>query len=303
MKRRYVLVLTMALLGIAASPVVGASLSETFPTDPVVNGRFISTSFGTETSFAFDSANESLMAVLDVDYSVAYYLSTPPFAPIRNTNDVTFSFTFRVVQMDTRILPTAFIGLLTTNHVGIGGDGLTVALSSSTNQLPAVSATVDQGPLNFGGDALQLAFGADYLAIGRYAASNLQFSVEIYGGSNFVNFIGRSTTYATNTPGFSVDRLGLQNGGGQSSDQTNGSITVVVDNLFTPARPPVNLSITNVVIDEPDAGATNATKTTLLKQALWSFHRAPSPRQLLSPSPATSSRNRPRPSRSFSATR
>ena len=254
----------VAVIGFTTSGIRGANFSEDFSTDPVLNGRFVTTNFGTETSFVFDATNQTLLATLDVDFSAAYYLSTPPFAPIRSTDDANFSFNFRVLQMDTRILPTAFVGLLTTNHVGNGGDGLTVALSSSTNQLPVVSATVDQGPLNFGGDAIQLALGRDYLALGRYSASNLQFTVEIYGGPGLSQFIGRSVTYASAGLGFSLDRLGLQNGGGQSTDQTNGSITVVVDNLFIPARTPLSVSISDASVTETDAGTSDATFVVIL---------------------------------------
>jgi subtilisin-like proprotein convertase family protein len=238
-------------------------LAEDFSNDPVANNRFVPLTFATESSFTYDPVNQNLTAVLDVDHDVAYYLSAP-FTPVTGNDDVSFSFNFRVNGFDLVVLPTAFIGLVTTNHVAttIGG-GLTMVLSSS-NGFPIANAAVDQGPANFGGEAIPLALSTDYLAVGRYTASNGQFSVEIYGGTYFANFIGRSVAFGTNLAGLSVDRFGLQNGGSRSFDFTNGSITVVIDNIFMPAHPPANLSITDVAIDEGDSGFTNVVFTVTL---------------------------------------
>ena len=67
-----------------------------------------------------------------------------------------------------------------------------------------------------------------------------QFSVTVHYGAGFATQVGRSTALLTNTLGFSLDRVGLQNAGGTAFDYTNGSITVVVDNFYVPARPPVH---------------------------------------------------------------
>lgn len=235
-----------------------AQVAEEFETDPAADGRFVAVTFGTESLFLHSVTNGSLTAVLDVDYDPAFYLSSP-FAPLTAGADVSFSFQFRITAMDTRVPPAAFCGLLTTNHVALGGDGLTMALSSLSNGLPAFSANVDQGPANFGGESVPLELNTDYLAVGRYTASNRQFSVTLHGGAGFVTQVGRSTALVTNTLGFNLDRVGLQNAGGTAFDYTNGSITVVLDNLSVPARPPVLISIsTNVIVTEGDSGATNA---------------------------------------------
>ena len=253
-----------ALLALTQLAPGATFLSEDFSTDPFAGGRFDQLLFGTESSFTYDSTNKNLIAVLDVDYDAAYYLSAP-FVPVTDNDDVSFSFNFRIQSMDTRVLPTAFIGLLTTNHVALSGYGLTAVLSSLTNGLPAVIATVYQGPANFGGEPVPLAFATDYLAIGHYGFTNRQFAVDVYSGSNFINFVGRSITFATNTLHFSADRIGLQNSGGQANDYTNGSISLLVDNFFIPARPPVNLSInTNVVVDEGNSGTNTALFTVSL---------------------------------------
>jgi hypothetical protein len=249
----------------AASP----SLAETFSTDPALGGRFDQLIFGTESSFTYNAADGNLTALLDVDRSPAYYLSAP-FTPLTGDSDASFSVNFRVLNIDDRVLPTAFIGLVSTQHVALGGDGLTMVLAT-TNGLPVVSAAVDQGPFQSGGASIQLSALTDYLAVGRYTASNRQFTVEVFGGQDYVNLLGTSTAWATNstrTNVFQVDRVGLQNGGGQLFDQTNGSITVLVDNLFVPGRPPVRLSISDIALNEPAGGRTNALFTVLLSTPL-----------------------------------
>src|SRR6185503_2515540 len=142
------------------------------------------TVLGTESAFLHGASNGNLTAVLDVDYDPAFFLSSP-FAPFTTGTDASFSLQFRITALDTRVPPAAFLGLLTTNHVALGGDGLTMALSSLSNGLPAFSANVDQGPANFGGESVPLALDAEYLAVGRYASSNRQFTVEVYGGAGF----------------------------------------------------------------------------------------------------------------------
>ena len=188
-----------------------------------------------------------------------YYLSLP-FGPFTGDSDVSFSLNFRVVALDDRVLPTAFLGLMTTQHVAMGGNGLTLVLSSS-NGLPMASAAVDQGSVNSGGESIMLTQFTDYLAVGRFASGTHQFTLDVYSGSNFVNLVGSSTAWATNRPAtnmFSVDRLGLQNAGGKLFDQTNGSITVVVDNLFLPAHPPAFLSVQDTTVTEGDIGYATA---------------------------------------------
>jgi len=84
-----------------------------------------------------------------VDRDAAFYLSAP-FALVTDTNDVSFSFKFRITGLDDRASPTAFVGLLTTNHVEDYGDGLTMTLSVSNGAVVG-TATIDQYDLKVGG--------------------------------------------------------------------------------------------------------------------------------------------------------
>src|SRR5260221_7728137 len=269
MKTSIIITLWTILCGLSAPLLAAPFIGEEFLTDPVANGRFEQTNFATQSSFTYDATNQNLIAILDVDIDEAHYLSLP-FAPVTDLDDVSFSFNFRVTDMDTRVLPTAYVGLVASNQISLHGDALRVGLSALTNGLPAFNANLVQGQDTFGGETVPLAFNVDYLAFGRYANSNRQFTVEVYQGSNFASLVGRSTLFATNMAGgtnlgFSVDRIGLQNEGGTSFDYTNGSITLVIDNIFLPARLPVNLSIsTNVAVREGDIGTTNAIFTLTL---------------------------------------
>ena len=253
--RTWIVLIWLLLGGRALAATI---IGERFLTDPVADRRFVETTIGTESAFTYNAATRDLTAVLDVDFDAAYYLSAP-FAAMTDQNDVSFSFNFRIRALDTRVLPTAFAGLFTTNHVALGGDGLSMALSSSSNGLPAFSAAVDQGSASAGGESFLLSAGVDYLAMGRYTAGNREFAVEVFQGLGFRERVGRSVARATNALGFSVDRIGLQNSGGTAFDFTNGSITAVFDNFFVPAQPPVNISIvTNLLVTEGDAGTTDA---------------------------------------------
>ena len=164
----------MALWGLVISATHAATLCEDFSTDPVSSGRFDAVTAGTQSAFNYGATNRYLTALLDVDHDVAYYLSQP-FPPADDLSDISFSFRFRVVALDITEPPTVFVGLVTTNHVANNGDGLTVAVST-VNGVPVVSATVDQGSINLGGDPVPLAMMTDYLALGRYTASNRLFN-------------------------------------------------------------------------------------------------------------------------------
>jgi subtilisin-like proprotein convertase family protein len=248
--------LVAALLILAVLPDTrgAAFLAEEFHSDPFASGRFAVRTNDTESVFNFNPATSNITAVLDMDGSSAYGLSAP-VGTVTQNDDATFSFNLRVTQIDDRVPPVAFIGLVTTTHVNNSGNGLTMILSSSNGQ-PVVSAKVDQGSYDFNGASIRLQLDTDYLALGRYTASSRQFVVEIFGGTGFATLLGRSTALVTNTLPLAVDRMGLQNGGELSGDRTEGSMTVVVDNFFTPARPPANISIDGVSVDEPDSGTT-----------------------------------------------
>ena len=104
-----------------------AQVAEEFDTDPVTGGRFLTTALGTESAFLHGASNGNLTVVLDVDYDPAFYLSSP-FAPFTTGVDASFSLQFRITALDNRVPPSAFFGLLTTNHVALGGDGTEASL-------------------------------------------------------------------------------------------------------------------------------------------------------------------------------
>ncbi len=80
-------------------------------------------------------------AVLDVDASPAYYLSSPLTA-LTDRDDASFSAQFRVEAVDDRASPLAFLGLMTTTHVGKFGDGLTVNVSAISGTMLRSGAIV-----------------------------------------------------------------------------------------------------------------------------------------------------------------
>jgi hypothetical protein len=263
MKATGALLLSTLLALQGSSNLAAQQIAEDFSTNPVPAGRFIELTNGTQSSFTHQPLEQSLMAVLDVDYYEAWYLSSPPFDPLTQASNVSFSFEFRVIAADESVPPTGFVGLMTTNPVSLDGDGLTVVLSI-TNGIPSAVAEIDQGAANSGGDGVPLAPGTNYLVIGTYAASNRQFTVEFFSGVNFGTFVGASTNYATNGPGFIVDRFGLLNNGGTRDHFTNGSISLLIDNVYLPARRPVSITATNLIVNEGDMGTNYAVFSLML---------------------------------------
>ena len=67
------------------------------------------------------------------------------------------------------------------------------------NGLPTFSAAVDQGPVTSGSEVIPLWFEEDYLAVCRYTAGNRQFTVQVYGGTNYLSLAGVSTAWATSS--------------------------------------------------------------------------------------------------------
>src|SRR6266852_2670026 len=67
MKKLSIITLWLALCGLNATILAAAFLGEEFLTDPVANGRFEQVTNFTESSFTYDSTNQNLIAILDVD--------------------------------------------------------------------------------------------------------------------------------------------------------------------------------------------------------------------------------------------
>jgi hypothetical protein len=231
----------------------------------VADGRFIQQTADTETTFTHDPQGQKLTAVLDVDSGTAFYLSNP-FAPITDADDVSFSVEFRVAALDDQASPTSFIGLVTTQHVENFGDGFTLNLSTTEGRLVA-TASVDNSGAKYEGSEINLALQTDYAAVGTYAATTRQLSLAIYGGPGFAKLIGRSTATLPAGRNLTVNRLGLQNGGARITDSVVGSLTIVVDNLSSPARSPIRLAVGNVSVTEGNTGVGQAIFTITLSAA------------------------------------
>ena len=213
---------------------VAQDFRETFDTDPISAGRFVQGTAETESRFEFDAGRGVLNAVLDVDHSPAYYLSKPITA-VTGSSDASFSVEFTVNSADDQFTPTAFIGLVTETHVENGGDGLTLLLSMDAGRLTA-RANIDASTNRWAGGTIPLALGQGYLALGRFRGGTGGFVIEIYDGAGFTNLLGFSSASLPSGVDLRVDRLGLQNAGFEEFDRSVGSISLTVDNLFTPAR-------------------------------------------------------------------
>lgn len=241
-------------------------LCESFATDPVASGRFIQTNARTESTFAWESVNQHLASTLDVDASPAYYLSTP-LAPATDGADSSFSVRFRVEAFDDAYSPAAFLGLMTTTHVGAGGDGIAMVVSAANGKLVAQAQFEAGTAPSLAGDAIPLVTGHDYLAVGRYRTAKRELAVEVFDGTGFTNLVGFSTRSLPPELHVSVDRLGLQNDGARRDvDPTTGSITLTVDELCSPAEFPNRLCVSPpaLAITEGSSGSTTNVFTVTL---------------------------------------
>jgi disulfide oxidoreductase YuzD len=241
--------LPLALLG---------AVDENFSTDPISQGRFTAESAGTESAFVYNAAAQNLAARLDVDRSSAFYLSSA-FNPVTDFDTASFSVRFRIEELDNSVPPTAFFGLLTATHVENFGDGVTLNLATSAGQVVATASIDNSGYSKKGGSEIPLQLKTEYVAFGRYSGATRQFTIDIFTGANFTNHVGTSVADWPLDRHFSVDRLGLQNGGARQADSTSGSLTVVVDDLATPGRPPVSISIADISVKEGSGGSAEAT--------------------------------------------
>ncbi len=248
------------------SHVLGAPvIFETFTDDPITAGRFVQQTLGTESTFIHNLFRGDLRAFLDVDSSTAFYLSQP-FAPITERDKASFSAKFRVESYDGRASPTAFIGLASTRHVENFGDGLTMIITTKGGLL-SVNASIDQGGLKVEGRPVTIELGLEYLSVLKYTPNTRQLGLAVYGGSDFASLIGESSAVLPPARSLSLDRLGIQNGGARVTDQSVGSITVVVDEIFMPWNGPVPISISDITVQEGDSGRTDATFTVTLSSA------------------------------------
>lgn len=232
---------------------------EAFPTDPIAGGRFVSETAGTESRFTYESAARRLVAALDVDADPAYYLSNP-IAAATDAGDISFSAKFRVESVDDRASPLAFIGLMTTTHVGRFGDGLCVNISTSGGRVVATARIDDSGSAEerFEGAVVELAPRTDYLAVGYYSATRRQLVVSLYDGPDHTRFVGGSTADYPTGRTFRVDRLGLQNNGSQTTDSSIGAMTLAVTELSAPGRYPIRITAADVTLAEGHTGTTGA---------------------------------------------
>ncbi len=240
-----------------------AAVFEPFDSDPVAAGRFTSTTTGTESTFTHRTEDGALGAVLDVDASTAAYLSAP-FPAVTEGDSASFSFRFRVVAVDERVRPTAFIGLVTPRHVENFGDGLTLTLSTNDDGRPVATATIDTGGAKSAGTGVGLELGVDYLASATYSAASRRLVLDVYSGDRFTVRVGRSEAVLDPSRTLSLTHFGLQNGGARTSDSATGSITVAVDDLAMPGRPPITIFAEDVTVDEGTDGASRAGVQVLL---------------------------------------
>jgi uncharacterized repeat protein (TIGR01451 family) len=254
-----------AFLALAGCAALAQPVDETFANNPVTNGRFVQLTNGTESSFLFDPILESLTAVLDVDASPAYYLSDP-FTELTEANNASFSVRFRVAGADDQQQPAVFLGLLTDQHVGDFGDGLVMVISL-VNGTPVANADIESFDQSYSGSGIGLSYQTEYLAVGRYRASNREFALEIFNGTGFTNLLGFSTVSLPAGRSVTVNRIGMQNAGAREIDSTVGSITLEVTDLSTPANNPRRISINDTSVTEGDIGTTNAVFQLLLSPA------------------------------------
>ena len=254
-----ILVLATAMGAVITGAWAGLPMGEDFATDPVAAGRFVQGTAGTESVLTYDAAGHRLVALLDVDSSPAYYLSNL-LPPVGDGDTFSFSAEVRVESVDDRASPMVFIGLMTTTHVGKFGDGLSVNLSTSHGRLVATARVDDSGAAQekFEGAEVEIQLGTDYLVAGTYSAATREFMVTVFGGPAFMHFVGRSMAVYPEGRHLSVDRLGLQNNGAQTTDSAAGSLTVSVGRLDIPGRFPVVLTAADVMVGEGDSGTTNA---------------------------------------------
>ncbi len=228
------------------------SVHETFDDDPLGAGRFVAQTAGTESLFTYDPAGRQLSALLDVDFDTATYLSTE-LPAMTDRQNLSFSVRFQVTAADESggFSPSAVIGLVTTRHVDNFGDGLTLALTVRNGKLFAGGNIDSAGFPKRSSTNILLAIGQPYLAYARYGADSRSLRLDLFGGTNYATHVGSVVTDPLPPDlSFSVDRIGLQNAGAKQVDATQGSITVLVDDLFTPGVAPVNLFIGDVTVAE-----------------------------------------------------
>jgi hypothetical protein len=227
-----------SLLALLASTAAADPVIETFDTDPITGGRFISWNYATESTFTHDPATKALDAFLDLDNSPAAYVSNA-FAAHSDAVDSSFCFTFRVnsfVYGSPSLDPRGFLGLLADQHVGDYGSGLTMALSvNSQGALTAIGRIDPVQGGSYGGSAIGLSFAETYLAVGQYTGSSRQFSLEIYGAAGAGPLVGNSVVTLPTNRTFSVYRIGMQNSR-QIIEVPIGGLNITVDNFMTPCE-------------------------------------------------------------------
>ncbi len=175
-----------------------------------------------------------------------------PFPPRTDRDDASFSVLFRVDDFDERESPTALIGWMTTQHVGGSGSGLGVLLSVENRRLVA-RAIVESGTQgDSAGDRVGLESGTEYLAVGIYRASDRRLTIDLLAGAGFTHLVGFSSAQVPADHTWKVDRVGFQNEGVRNEDQTNGSITMTVDDLCTPAAVPYSLDLSPSTLRIPE---------------------------------------------------
>lgn len=248
-------ILLFALL-FGCVPSQGQTLLESFATDPVAGNRFVQQTSGTQSQFIFNSAAQSLTALLDVDSSPAFYLSQP-FADITEGTDASFSVRFRIDAIDDQNHPAAFIGFLTDQHVGDFGDGLVLVISLADG-VPIANAGIESFDQSYSGSGVPLELHTEYLAVGRFRSASRQFAIELFGGAGLTNLTGFSTITLPADRILTMNRLGLQNAGAREIDSPAGSITLTLDDLFTPAKNPRQITVASTLLTEGDSGTTNA---------------------------------------------
>jgi hypothetical protein len=248
-------VLLCAILLLRSNAQADRVLFEQFTDDPVLARRFIQETIGTETQFVYSYSKGALKAVLDVDKSTAYYLSKE-FDKITEKDNVSFSARFHVESYDGRSSPTAFLGLTTTQHVENYGDGMTMIISTRDGRL-SVNASIDQGGTKVEGAPISIQLGVEYKVSASYNSITRQLELVLFTGEDLAVIVGKSTANLQEGKKLSINRFGLQNGGARVTDQTVGSITIVVDDLFMPAHGPTPISIGNQAIEEGDNGLRN----------------------------------------------
>jgi uncharacterized repeat protein (TIGR01451 family) len=252
----------LALLALFAWPAQGQPVQESFANDPVANGRFSQLTTGTASQFTFNAAAQNLTAVLDVSANPAYYLSAP-FTPLTDAADASFSVRFRVEGFVDQEHPTAYAGLMTDRHVNDYGDGLLLVVSL-VNGIPTANADIESFDQSYGGTGVVLQKQAEYLAVGQYRANLRELAVEVFTGPGFTNLLGASTVPLPQGRGLTVNRIGLQNAGVREIAGTGGEITLTVDDLWTPANNPRQISISDATVTAGSSGTTNAVFTVQL---------------------------------------